>query len=50
MASPRIEQFLADNPSLPTPFLVLDLDVVVQRYERLRTALPRDEGLLRRQG
>jgi ornithine decarboxylase len=35
----RIEQFLADNPTLQTPYLVLDLDVVRDRYLRLRQAL-----------
>jgi ornithine decarboxylase len=35
----RIEQFLTDvNP--PTPFVVVDLDVVEDRYQRLITALP----------
>ncbi|MFN2504918.1 MAG: type III PLP-dependent enzyme [Acidimicrobiales bacterium] len=38
-ATPRIERFLAGN-RLPTPFVVLDLDVVVERYRRLAAALP----------
>ena len=38
-STPRLDQFLAEkNP--PTPFLVLDLDVVRARYQALREALP----------
>lgn len=36
----RIDEFLACNPQLPTPFLVLDLDIVRDRYRALRAALP----------
>ncbi len=36
----RISQFLDERPELPTPFLVIDLDVVRERYESLRAALP----------
>ena len=37
--TPKIDRFLAEeNP--PTPCLVLDLDVVKENYERLKTALP----------
>jgi ornithine decarboxylase len=35
-----IERFLVDHPHLPTPFLVLDLDVVAGQYRRLTAALP----------
>jgi ornithine decarboxylase len=38
VVSPNIEAFLADPPE--TPFLVLDLDVVAERYRALRAALP----------
>jgi ornithine decarboxylase len=37
--SPRIRRFL-DEVRPPTPCLVLDLDVVADRYRRLREALP----------
>ncbi len=37
----RIEQFFADNPMLQTPYLVVDLNVVRDRYLRLRKALAR---------
>ena len=36
----RIDAFLAENPQLETPFLVVDLDIVRDRYLRLRRALP----------
>jgi ornithine decarboxylase len=36
----RIETFLAEHPDLPTPFLVVDLDIVRERYRSLRRALP----------
>jgi len=39
--SDRIEQFLAQNQTLQTPYLVLDLNVVRDRYLRLRQALAR---------
>lgn len=41
LPSQRIERFLEQNPRLPTPFLVVDLDVVAEHYRRLRAALPR---------
>lgn len=37
--SPAIESFLADT-DVPTPFVVVDLDVVAERYESLHSALP----------
>jgi ornithine decarboxylase len=39
----RIEQFFGENPRLPTPYLVLDLDVVRDHYLRLREALARPD-------
>ncbi|WP_375482941.1 type III PLP-dependent enzyme [uncultured Jatrophihabitans sp.] len=39
----RIDAFLAENPQLPTPVLVVDLDIVRERYLRLRRALPSAE-------
>ena len=36
----RIERFLAEQKP-PTPFLVVDLDVVADNYRRLRAAVPR---------
>jgi ornithine decarboxylase len=36
----RIEQFFAENPTLQTPYLVVDLNVVRDQYLRLRQALP----------
>src|ERR1700751_4017314 len=39
----RIEQFFAENPTLLTPYLVVDLDVVRDRYLRLRKALARPD-------
>ena len=36
----RQEAFLADSANLETPFLLLDLDVVGERYRALRAALP----------
>jgi ornithine decarboxylase len=41
--SDRIEQCFAENPALETPHLVVDLDVVRDRYLRLRKALPRPD-------
>ena len=38
--TPNIARFLAENPALPTPFVVLDLDVVEDRYVSLLEALP----------
>jgi ornithine decarboxylase len=47
MASPapslvarRLDRFLAGHPGAPTPFLVVDLDVVRRQYASLATALP----------
>ncbi len=37
--SPRIERFIRDVDP-PTPYLVVDLDVVAEQYHRLTTALP----------
>lgn len=37
--SPRIRRFL-DQQQPPTPCLVMDLDVVADRYARLRAAMP----------
>ncbi|MBY0441498.1 MAG: type III PLP-dependent enzyme [Mycobacteriaceae bacterium] len=34
-----MERFFAENPTLQTPYLVMDLDVVCDRYLRLRQAL-----------
>jgi ornithine decarboxylase len=39
----RIEQFFAENPTLQTPYLVVDLDVVRGRYLRLRKAVARPD-------
>lgn len=36
----RIQRFIAENPHLPSPFLVLDLDVVRERYRALTAAFP----------
>ena len=38
--TPAAGRFLAANPELETPFLVLDLDVVEARYRQLVEALP----------
>ena len=38
--TPNIARFLSENPALATPFVVLDLDVVEDRYVDLREALP----------
>ena len=38
--SPAQEAFLATSRDLTTPFLVLDLDVVAERFAALRAALP----------
>jgi hypothetical protein len=35
-----IGRFLQDNPGLPTPFLVVDLDLIEARYLQLIDALP----------
>ncbi len=35
-----IGRFLAENPGLPTPFLVVDLDLIEARYRRLTDILP----------
>ena len=37
----RIEQFFVENPTLQTPYLIVDLDIVRDRYLRLHKALPR---------
>jgi ornithine decarboxylase len=41
--SDRIEQFFAENQTLQTPYLVVDLNVVRDRYLRLRKALERPQ-------
>jgi ornithine decarboxylase len=38
--SPALEAFLSRSGDLETPFLVLDLDVVAERFATLRAALP----------
>ena len=38
--SARIDEFVATHPELASPFLVVDLDVVRDHYQRLRRALP----------
>ena len=38
--TPAARRFLAANPELETPFLVMDLDVVEVRYRQLIEALP----------
>ena len=38
--SERIASFIADNPDLETPFVVVDLQVVADRYRQLAAALP----------
>ncbi len=38
--SRRHDEFLSENTGLETPFLVLDLDIVAERYRALRAALP----------
>ncbi|MCK6454726.1 MAG: type III PLP-dependent enzyme [Alphaproteobacteria bacterium] len=40
MATKKIARFLAER-RLPTPFLVVDLDVVADNYKKLRNAVPR---------
>jgi ornithine decarboxylase len=35
-----IGRFLRDNQGLPTPFLVVDLDLIEARYQRLVEVLP----------
>ena len=39
IAADRLRQFVADNDHLPTPYLVMDLDIVADRYDALRAAL-----------
>jgi ABC-type microcin C transport system permease subunit YejB len=36
----RIATFIADNPDLETPFVVVDLQIVADRYHQLASALP----------
>ncbi|SDI83352.1 ornithine decarboxylase [Frankineae bacterium MT45] len=38
--SDRADEFIATNPTLATPFLVVDLDVVADRYRQLCASLP----------
>ncbi|MGV3278335.1 type III PLP-dependent enzyme [Rickettsiales bacterium LUAb2] len=37
MISEKIQAFLNDNPNLPTPFLVVDLDLVKHNFNELKT-------------
>jgi ornithine decarboxylase len=39
LATPKLERFLAST-SLPTPFVVVDVDHVEERYHALRSAVP----------
>ena len=36
----KIHSFIMENPNLETPFLVVDIDTVTQRFQRLKNALP----------
>src|SRR4051812_44569660 len=38
--SPKLEAFLRDSTELPTPFVVVDVDIVEQRYHQLVAAVP----------
>jgi ornithine decarboxylase len=38
--TPNIARFLSEHPALPTPFVVLDLDIVEDRYTSLIETLP----------
>ncbi|MBI3224251.1 MAG: type III PLP-dependent enzyme [Mycolicibacterium cosmeticum] len=38
--SSRLQEFVDGHTHLPTPYLVMDLDIVAQRYDALRDALP----------
>jgi len=42
LATPHLDRFLAENHP-PTPFVVVDLEVVRARYDALRQALPSAE-------
>jgi ornithine decarboxylase len=39
MPTAKLDRFLAEN-SYATPFLVVDLDVIAERYRRLAAAVP----------
>jgi ornithine decarboxylase len=39
-ATSRLQGFVADHEHLPTPYLVMDLDIVQERYDALRAAVP----------
>src|SRR5580765_1167372 len=39
MPTAKLDRFLAEN-SCATPFLVVDLDVIAERYRRLAAAVP----------
>ena len=39
-ATSRLQEFVADHEHLPTPYLVMDLDTVQERYDALRDAIP----------
>jgi len=45
-ATARLDRFLAEHRP-PTPFIVVDLDVVRARYDVLRRALPSAESITR---
>ncbi len=38
--SPKLDAFLRDTAHLPTPFVVVDVDVVAERYRQLTAAIP----------
>lgn len=38
--TPKLEAFLRDSAALPTPFVVVDVDKVEERYHQLREAVP----------
>jgi ornithine decarboxylase len=38
--SAKLDAFLDDSAALPTPFVVVDVDVIEQRYEQLVAAIP----------
>lgn len=40
VATDRLRQFVDENDHLPTPYLVMDLDIVRERYDALRHAIP----------
>lgn len=36
----RLQEFVAEHAHLPTPYLVMDLEIVAERYDALREAIP----------